>query len=648
MRSLLFIFFTLFIFSGVSAQYNDLRKLGDKAFKNKDYYQAAYFYKKAQDTTHSAPGTIPFYSSSLVLEKKIKTSHAYICYQLAESYRLYQNYTEAGVWYKKILDEKYEQDYPLARLWYGLSLRANKQFDESIKEIQQFAASYKGDSTFINIAKREISNCFFAKQQYASYATVEVSRMQEKLNDSAGNFALVKNGNKYWFTSSRFNEISKKHLNNIYSADTQNHSKPVIVSFEGADATKEMQYGTPSIDASGKRMYITCWYKEAGDAVMKIYLSEFKDNKWSPLVMLNNNVNTEKFNAFQPFVTSDGKRLFYVSNKPGGQGGDDIWVSDLDGSGSPLNSVNLGKTVNTPLDEQAPFYDQTHKRLVYSSKGFAGLGGFDFFETYENNQNWSLPVNLGYPTNSSKDDLYYFDDPDDNKNFYISSDRESDCCLSLFRGHVKSFTITGKIVDCDSHIMLQGAGVTLVTDTSKAQSSQGQETDQRGKYNFETMSRRPSKLIAESKGYFKKIIPLHIEIAKDTTVLPDICLQAYKVNAPIKINNVLYDLNKANLRPESKIGLDSLVVIMKNNPLIKAEIDAHTDSIGKDAYNLKLSQLRAQACVDYIIAAGIAKERITAKGYGKSKPIAPNSLPNGKDNPAGRQLNRRTEFTVKE
>jgi outer membrane protein OmpA-like peptidoglycan-associated protein len=133
----------------------------------------------------------------------------------------------------------------------------------------------------------------------------------------------------------------------------------------------------------------------------------------------------------------------------------------------------------------------------------------------------------------------------------------------------------------------------------------------------------------------------------DTLFSPDICLQAFKVDEPIVIKNILYDFNMADLRPESKIALDNIVDILNDNPHIKIELGSHTDSIGNIAYNFTLSQQRAQSCVDYIVSKGIDKGRIIAKGYGESKPLAPNSLPNGHDNPEGRQLNRRTEFTVK-
>ena len=629
---------------GACAQYSTFKGLADKAFANKNYYEAAYYYKQIAESKESLRAKIPFYSGDKTTKEQISEGRPYIYYQLAESYRLYQNYQEAEKWYEVIV-ENWESDYPLARLWYGVCLRANKNFDSSIKQLQQFTALYKGDKEFSDLAKREIENCLFAREQYRNQASVEVNKMEGPWNADGGDYALVKNAGSYWFTSSRFSENNKKHLNRIYTTSLS-AVNPTVVKFSDVDDKKDIEYGTPSLNASGRRIYFTGWYKKESKTVLAIYQSELRNNVWSAPQKLNTNINADGFNALQPFVTGDGKRLFFVSDKPGGRGGYDIWVSSLDENGDASNSVNLGKTVNTPSDEEAPFYDNSIGRLVYSSKGFVGLGGFDFFESFENKGKWSVPVNLGYPINSSKDDLYYYPDPDDKNKFYISSDRESDCCMNLFQGRFKQKFIAGVLTDCGAHKVLPGVKVSLVDSISK-QSLKQSETGQNARYVFEVAAGHSYNLVFEKDGYFTKTVSVSLKKAVDTLFNPDICLQAFKVDEPIVIKNILYDFNMADLRPESKIALDNIVDILNDNPHIKIELSSHTDSIGMGAYNLTLSQQRAQSCVDYIISKGIDKGRITAKGYGKSKPIAPNSLPNGQDNPEGRQLNRRTEFTVK-
>lgn len=646
MKNIVITIFALFIFNDGLAQYNNLITAGDKAFKNKDYYAAAFFYNKAV-TDSLGNNKIPFYSAPKTIRGRKHEVYISNCYRLAESYRLYQNYNAAEEWYAKVATPDNEMKYPLARLWYGLCLKANEHFDEAIKQLQQFAAAFKGDRQFKDMAAREIAGCIFARQQYATKATVEVVKMDMPWNAAAGNYAIAKGGKNYYFTSSRPNEGSKKQVNRIYTLDTKDPSRSVLVDLKYADNKKDAEYGTPSLNANGDRLYLTRWYKEGPKTVLSVFFSERSNGRWTTLRKLNSNVNANGFNALQPFVTADGKQLFFASDKPGGLGGYDIWVSSLDGNGDALNSLNLGKIINTPLNEEAPFFDDAGHRLFYSSNGLVGLGGFDIFESNTANGKWSTPQNMGYPTNSTVDDLYYFAGAGDENKFYISSARGSDCCLSLYQLQKKHHLVAGYVVDCETHTPLTGVKVSLVdTILNKTVSQAG--TNEKAMYVFDNYTDGPFKLKLEKEGYFKNTVRLLVNGQKDTLFNTVVCMSAFKINKPIVIKNILYDYNKADLRPVSKIALDSIVRVMIDNPGIKIEIGSHTDAIGSAVYNLKLSQQRAQSCVDYMISRGIDSMRLQAKGYGEGMPIAPNSLPDGSDNVQGRQLNRRTEFTVKE
>jgi len=641
MRSILFIVFSVMLSTGVIAQRAE--SLGDKAFKNKSYYSAAYYYEKALNVYSSHP-QIPFYTSGAAGKKRLMQKRAYLYYQIAESYRLCQDYRQAGEWYNKIITENHEPDYPLSRLWYGQCLRAQSRFDDALQQLRQFKTGWKGGPEFSATADREIVSCNFAKVQYLHPRPVKVERMPQPWNANAGDYALTKSGGDTWFTSSRPAGDRKIHTNAIYVASAQNASAPVLTNFVD-DGAGKMEHGTPSVAPSSKKIYLTGWYKKDGKNILAIYASDLENGRWSPLHKLNQNVNVEGYNALQPFLTHDGKRLFFASDRPGGQGGYDIWVSELDSSGNPLNAINLGKGINTSDDEESPFFDDIHQKLVFSSKSFTGLGGFDFFESYKNNSGWSTPLNLGYPINSPKDDLYYYEDPDNASHFYISSDRDSECCLSLFEGNFEPFSISGKITACDLNTPLSQVKISLIDSVSKQVILQ-QETGADGGYNFKATANYSYLVKFEHSGYFTKVITPSGKYNNDTLSRTETCLQSFKVNKPIVLKNVLYDFNKASLRPESKIALDYLVTVMTDNPGLKVELSSHTDSIGSDSYNMALSQQRAQACVDYILSKGIGKERIFARSYGKTRPVAPNSLPNGNDNPAGRQLNRRTEFTI--
>ena len=627
---------------------DDVKVLGDQAFANKNYYAAAFYYKEAATGFNIQPQTvIPFRGDTKAGKKVNAENNDYVSYQLAESYRLYENYLEAEGWYYKVVTGGNTDKYPLARLWYGVCLRADQHFDEAVNQLQLFIAQYNGEGRYKDMAYEELRNCQFAKEAYQYPGLLDVNMMSGKVNNDGSDYAAtLSNGNRY-FTSSRMLKTDKKHLNRIYTLPVDANATPQMVTFNNDHSNKEVEFGTPSIDPTGKHMYMTRWYKTGSKTVHAIYMSNLGDNGWGEPVKLNTNVNNDGFNSIQPFVTADGKRLFFVSTKPGGQGGDDIWVSNLDASGNPVNSQNLGPTVNSPLDEQAPYYDIVDKRLIYSSKGFTGLGGFDFFVTYESTGQWSTPRNMGYPMNSAKDDLYYLPDNNDHKKGYVSSDRESDCCLNLFIVVDKKYILKGMVADCDAHIPLAGVKVSFVDSLTK-QTLYEQTSGNDGVYTFNVTNKRPYNITLEKKGYFTKVTsaPATGRMNADTLINPDICLQAFVVNKPIVIKNVLYDYGKSTLRPESEKTLDEVVKILVDNPKMKIELSAHTDSVGSDAYNLKLSQDRAQSCVDYMKSKGITDECVFAKGYGKTMPIAPNSLPNGKDNPDGRQLNRRTEFTV--
>ncbi|RYY37617.1 MAG: hypothetical protein EOP46_02000 [Sphingobacteriaceae bacterium] len=651
MKKLIFTLYITALLIPAYAQYSgdDTKTLGDRAFKNKDYFEAAYYYKKAATGMNLAGDkAIPYQATHKKEKSRKDDDQAYISYQLADSYRLYENYIEAEPWYARVLSEGYESKYPLARLWHGVCLRAIQRFDDAIKDLQQFTSTYKGESKYIEIANKEITNCNFAKQQYQYPVLVDAAKKAGSWNSDGSDYSVIKKDGNYWFTSSRFAKDDKKHINRIYSAGNGT-TKPEIIIFKNDNDSNipELEYGTPSLNPAGNKLYFTRWYKEGSKIVHAIYVSDWVNNEWDRPKKLNANVNTDGFNTIQPFVTADGKQLYYTSNRPGGQGGDDIWVSDLNADGNPTNSRNLGASINTEFNEQAPYFDIKNQRLIFSSKGFIGLGGFDFFESWSQNGKWTTPKNMGYPVNSAKDDLYYMPDDEKGDKFFISSDRESDCCLNIFEAYDKQHVLAGMVIDCDTKKPMPGVKISFIDSLSKEVLKE-LVTDAGAKYAFNIASKRPYNLKLEKKGYFTKVVPVPQSgrMVNDTLFNPDICLQAFEVDKPIVIENVLYDYDKASLRPESKAVLNGLVNIMADNPKIRVELAAHTDAKGSDAYNMKLSQARAKSCVDYIISKGISSNRIYARGYGERKPVAPNKLANGRDNPAGRQLNRRTEFTV--
>jgi len=637
----------LSFFPAVSfGQAKNFKALADTAFNRHEYYTAAYYYRHIADgTTIESKNSVPLSPNKKSGSKK-ETTNQYIIYQLAESYRLYKDYTDATIWYAKMSEIGSAGKYPLTPLWHGICLQANGKYDDALVQLKQFAANNQ-DPKYTVLVNKEITSCEYALRQLEHPRAVDVSPLVF-LNKDQGDYALTVNLGRYWFTSSRMVDKDKFFTNRIYSSAILDSTKALATNFNAFDKEGQIEYATPSLDGTGTKMYLTRWYKKNGKTVSAIYYSRLVSSIWQQPVRLNSTVNAEGYNSKHPFVSADGRRLFFSSDRPGGEGGDDIWESNLDDDGQPKTVSNLGNVVNTPYDEQSPYYDGPDKVLFFSSNGFIGMGGFDVYRSDGDFGHWAAPVNLGYPVNSSKDDLYYSIDPTNPNKFYLSSARGSDCCLSLFTGQYKFLYISGRVIDCHTNSGMAGARV-ILKDPNVKMGLVAKVTDDKGDYVFQVKEKLPAyKLEISQKGYFTKVVPAPlVKPGIDTLINPETCLQNYKVNVPIVIEDIYFDFGNAHLRAESYDVLDKLVAIMNDNPKIKIELGSHTDNIGSDAGNLKLSQARAETCVDYLLLKGIKSSRITAKGYGKRMPIAPNKLPNGKDNPAGRQLNRRTTFTVK-
>ncbi|RZK81885.1 MAG: hypothetical protein EOO92_03760 [Pedobacter sp.] len=638
------------------------KKVADVYFQNSEFYAAAEYYKKAlQISSDSAGFIVPYgFENKIKEESPKKDDYEYCVFQLAESLRLYKNFTDAEQWYA-LAKEFNSPKYILSSFWYAETLRANQKFDEAIVAFNQFLSKYRVNDNYASKAKLEIASCQFALYELRFPRLFMLSKLQNNINQKGSNYTpALKDGN-FYFTSSRpVSTLGKKEvlIDDENSAKVSKKESPFVnavyevkgnplqqnVSIRKTEVTgKGKESAAPTFHPNGKLMYITSWTAQ-GDK--KIYqLNAINEGAgWTEPIELGGQVNVKGFNAMQPFITKDGKFLIFSSNRPGGFGKFDLWYCNLRPDGTLGQAINMGNTVNTADDDQAPYYNQNTGKLIYSSNGRVGLGGFDFYESKGDFAKWSEPRNLGYPFNSSKDDLYFTSTNDQDTEGYISSDRESICCLEVFFVKQEYLSVNGTIIDCATLKPLSNAIVTLADSLENYTAN----TDESGRYNFRVTSNRKLKLSAEKDKYFTKTVSYGYEdlAKKDTLFNPDICLTSFEVDKPIVLKDILYEFDKADLTPDSRVKMDYLYTIMQDNPKIEIELSAHTDSKGVDIYNLDLSNRRAKSCVDYLVSKGISADRMTSKGYGETTPIAPNTLSNGKDNPDGRALNRRTEFKV--
>ena len=651
----------------VRSQYvADLRRTGDIYFEKGDYYSASQYYEKFLGSKQAKVNRDNYkpYMLATVTKGMRKEMGDYekIVYRLAESYRLYNDYGNAERWYATASQFDSTQ-YPLARFWYGVSLRANTKFDDAARQFEQFIKTYNRGDDYAERARKELANCRFIQAQLAGrdQYKVKVARLASYINQGGANYApFWTNGSTFMFTSSRPDSAMLKATKNPYHNalyKTLIVKDTVFGNVEKVNVkvNKDLQQGVASLTFDGKKMFLTRWTNKDGKNMGAIYSSQWNGYEWSEPVKLNSNINVEGFSSQQPFVTQDGKYLVFSSDRPGGSGKYDLWYALLDGSGNPGAAVNMGTAINTREDEQAPYYHAGTQTMVFASNGRIGMGGFDLYGSKGDFNTWTEPKNLGYPVNSTKDDIY-FSGRDSKyllKDAYFSPDRNSVCFLELYHLKKVNRQVTGKIVDCFTKAPLIGAKVSVV-DTTQNRVVYSQNIDATGAYTFELEDFQPLKLVAEKKNYITQSLQFSEPPSPedDTLINPTLCLnhedtaKPYPVNRPVVLQNIFYDFDKYVLRPESYPVLDTVASVMRMYPNMVVELSAHTDSKGSEKYNLKLSAARAKSCVDYLIRVGIQPQRLLSKGYGKCCPIAPNTKPNGKDNPDGRALNRRTELRV--
>ncbi len=643
----------------------DYSRQGDVYYSKQNYYAAGVYYQKALNLLPDTSGKTYFYPyafNGAAGKKQEKDAKKYqqLVYKLGESFRKYKDYKSAEKWYVKVLKFKNET-FPLARLWYAVCLRADQKYEAAIDQLKRFQVDYTKADEYSQRAELELKSCRFALDQMKYPRLASVEKLPDPINEGGSNYAPIKKGSDLYFTSSRAlkgidPEKKNPYINKIYHAVISDQNTFDTVEKVSLDVELTTELAAQALSPAATRMYLTQWQqpkkKKSEPAHYVIVMSKKGDNDdWLPPHPLGETVNTAGYDSKEPFITSDGQYLIFSSNRPGGQGGYDLWYCRIDMNGLPLDkAINMGTTINSKKDEVNPYYDVRQKELTFSSNGRIGMGGFDLYksEGIIGQASWSTPKDAGYPVNSAKDDNFYYPrTPGKENRFYISSDRQSVCCLELYDITLKHMAVTGTLYDCDTDAPLAKATVTL-SDSISGEIIDQVVTNETGEYRFRVTNKKPLKLNFSKQKYFSKnLVVTTSELNRvDTLFSRRLCLKPFEVGKPIIIPNILYDFDKATLRPESKVVLDSLAGILRDNPSLIVQMSANTDSIGTDEYNMRLSQQRAESCVKYLITKGIPANRLHAKGYGEARPIAPNSKPDGSDNPAGRQLNRRTEFTV--
>lgn len=660
-------------------------ELADEAYIKRDYANAAVYYAKVlDDTTILATYVLPYQpqlvnlkmpslfkvpelavtkrkdSTNIAKEDLVQSSkYDFILYRLAQSYRLNFDYSHAAEQFKKCVERNVYKD---AGYFYALSLMNQKKYEEALKSFDAYVQENQGTDSLILLAAKKESWCYFALDTLVRKKAV--IRMMDTLvfNRGTSNFGTnyYLSDQKVIFTSARKGGV----VTDPEKQDSRWYCDLYFSTLEDTIWQRPINFGRPvntslhegsAVFTPDEVMLFTRW-SDNNRYEAFIYMARTTGGKFYEAMKLGTTINLPGYKSHHPYVTNDGKKLFFSSNRPGGHGGFDLWMAPIDENGFVGDATNLGANINTESDEVTPFYHEISNTLYFSSNGLPGFGGLDIYKSSLNVDDsvYSVPVNLNQPINSSKDDSYYITDLLGSKGFF-SSDR-LDCpgghCYNIYsyQNDAIKFDLEGHVYDDATGLPIPSALVTI-KDVHDNDEPFYVVTDEEGYYKTELKANFEYFLKAQKSKYFGKASSI---ITKGLTDSKHFEEDFYLIPIPegdIEIEGVEYDFNKATLRPKSMEVLDKIVDLLMLNDNLSIELSSHTDSRGNDAYNMKLSQARAQSCVDYLILKGVTKSRLNARGYGESKPIIQQSeidlmVDKSPEFEAAHQKNRRTAFRI--
>ncbi len=625
-------------------------KNANDVYKAANYFQALPLYLELYktDTTNA---NLNFLVGSCYLKAKGGKAKAIPYFERAKL-SIKSDYKEGST------DERHAPI--LSHKLLGDAYHIHSEFDKAIQSYENYRREmlfYKQkDAENLKDANRKIVMCQIAKKLVSSPVKVKIENMGKALNSPYADYSpvLTADQSTMIFTSRRssstggqtydggrfYEDIYISHFSNKIWSVAENIGSPINT--DGNEA---------SVGISPDGQEILIYKDDNGDG--NIYSTILNGDIWSTPIKLNSNINSKQWEP-SAFISADGRSIYFSSNRPGGFGGRDIYVSEKTEKGEWGNAVNLGALINTEYDEDSPFIHPDGITLFFSSNGNKTMGGFDIFYSSlsEDGTKWLVPVNVGYPVNSPDDDIFYVVSPDKTKAYYSSFKEggfgEKDNYSITFLDQKKApLTLLKGLVKDSYNAVPTNVVITVTDNETEKVIGVYKPNNKTGQYMFILTPGKNYNISYEAEGFL--FYSENRYIAKNTNYYEQykvIELPPITVGSKITLNNIFFDFDKSTLRKTSNVELKNILRLLNKYPKMVIEIGAYTDSKGTDAYNVKLSKERADAVVNFLIEKGIAKERLAANSYGETMPAAPNENVDGTDNPEGRQLNRRVELKI--
>ncbi len=656
------------LFAGISmsnAQSDDiLTRMGnDKKFKA-DYEKAEvllldYNFEEAVKTYLKWDSV---YSGNANLQYKIGFCYANMGSEKPRAIPFLEKASSMVV--KEYTGEYNEMNAPVDVFMYlGIVYHVDYKFNKAIDNYDKFIKYAEFDSPeLVDSVKTLKEKSYNAIKIINNPLSIKIENLGNPINTGFSEYSpiITTDMKTLYFTSRREGSTGGKkdakglYYEDVYFTSINNDGQWSVAKHIGGKINTIGHEATISISPDGKTILL---YKDdKGDG--NIYFSELlNENEWSKPEKMPEPINSTYWETHACY-SPDMNIIFFVSNRPGGFGGRDIWMTEKI-NGKWMEPENLGSTINTQYDEDSPYMLPDGFTLYFSSQAHDNMGGFDIFiSTRTEDGFWTTPENMGYPVNTTEDDVFYIPTPDEKHAFYSSAKNygkggQDIYYMTIVKAKKKTIKLRGRVADANSFKALEASIEFYSNGKEMVISSLTSAED--GSYVTTLLLGDSYEIKAKADGYKMATYDLSVlEDEKRDELVLDIFLsklllagdtakaniEDVRVGEKIVLNNIFYDFDRATLRPESVEELNRLIKLMKDIPSLKIELSSHTDNVGSDEYNMKLSNERAKSVVSFLVASGIASDRLVAKGYGETQPLATNT------SEEGRQANRRTEFKI--
>ena len=619
----------------------------DQQMARGEYFEAAATYRKVYNK---------------LTKPRERPLRGEVAFKMGEADRKLSRYARAAADYRNAM--RYGYPDSTAQLLMARMLHADGKYPAAIEAYEQYLMRAPGNREALE-GLRGARMATEMKKKPSRYLV----RQSKLLNSRRSDFSPVFAGpDRLYFSSTNEkvtgqtrSEVTGTKRSDIWTVGKDEQGRWLRPEPAKGEINTDADEGAVAISPDGQKMYVTRARKsETADAPTEIWVSHRSDAAWSEAQRLD--IITDTIHSYaHPTLSADGRWLYFTSDRPGGFGDLDLWRIRLDAPDP--QPENLGAAINTPGREMFPTL-RSDSLLYFSSDGHAGMGGLDIFRAaLSESGGWSI-TSMGSPVNSEGDDFGITFEPGREAGFFSSNRGDA-------RGydHIYSFelpelkiTISGYVTDLEEE-PIAGALIRIV---GRDGSNRRTATRDDGSFSFPLERGVSYVMLAGAKGYLNARQEFTADDAEeDADYQVDFALAS--LTEPNVVENIFYDFDKATLRAESAEALDGLVKMLKENPDVTVEMSSHTDRVGTDDYNMRLSDRRAKSVVDYLVNAGISPDRLTWKGYGKSRPKTVTrrvarqypqfaegtvldadyvgTLPEA-DREAADQINRRTEFLV--